>query len=180
MEVAKYDVTETLKSGLDVRIRAIRPDDKERILEAFRNLEQESIYTRFFQNKTTLTDGELVKITELDFNNVVGLVVTIGQDDDETIIGTGRYSTFQDPGGAYSAEVSFTVEEDYHGQGIASNLMRRLTAIAKENGVTQLFAEVLAQNRAMLKVFSRSGLPMKQKHEREVTHVTLSLTEDNS
>ncbi len=59
---AKYDQTETLKSGQKVRIRAIHPDDKGRILDAFRHLEPESIYTRFFQNKKTLTDAALTHL----------------------------------------------------------------------------------------------------------------------
>jgi hypothetical protein len=34
---------------------------------------------------------------------------------------------------------------------------------------------VLPKNKAMLAVFSRSGFPMKKKHEEGVVHVTLSL-----
>lgn len=176
INASNYDVTEILKGGLEVRIRAMRPDDKKRIVEAFNNLEKESIYTRFFQSKSHLTPEELVRITELDFEDVVSLVVTIGTENDETIIGTARYTKFIDPSGANSAEISFTVEEDYHGQGIAGNLMRKLTTIAKGNGVQHFFAEVLASNRGMLKVFKRSGLPMEQQSEGEITHVTLSLT----
>ena len=158
---AKYDQTETLKSGQKVRIRAIHPDDKGRILDAFRHLEPESIYTRFFQNKKTLTDDELIKITEIDFENTVGLVVTIGPEENETIIGSARYAAFKLPDGKRCAEVSFTVEEDYHGQGIAGNLLGKMVSIAREKGISQFVAEVLEQNRAMLHVFVRSGLPMK-------------------
>ena len=55
IDAAKYDKIETLKNGTAVRIRSIRADDKDRISEAFRNLETELIYTRFFQNKKALT-----------------------------------------------------------------------------------------------------------------------------
>jgi len=41
--------------------------------------------------------------------------------------------------------------------------------------VSRFEAEVLPQNTAMLAVFSRSGLPMKQSSADGVTHVTLSL-----
>ena len=163
MDPATYDESATLKSGLKIRIRAVRPDDKARILEAFMNLEAESIYTRFFTIKKTLSDDELKAITEVDFEHVVALVATIGQEGNETIIGAGRYAAFKTPDDQIGAEVSFTVEEDYQGLGLAGRLMQDLTFIARAKGVSQFFAEVLTQNQAMLRVFSRSGLPMQKK-----------------
>jgi len=43
---------------------------------------------------------------------------------------------------------------------------------------TQLQADVLPQNKAMLAVFARSGLPMRKTLEEGAVHVTLSLTVD--
>lgn len=175
MNLATYDEIATLKNGLEVRIRAIRSDDKEMILEMFRNLEPESIYTRFFHAKKILTEGDLKMITEVDFENVVAFVVTIGPKENETIIAGGRYACLDTHGGCREAEVAFMVEEDYHGQGIASMLLKRLTAIARERGVAQFEAEVLAQNPAMLAVFSHSGLTVQKKREGEIIHATMPL-----
>jgi RimJ/RimL family protein N-acetyltransferase len=126
IDAAAYDAIETLKNGIAVRIRSIRPDDKERLSEAFRNLEPESIYTRFFHHKKALTDADLKAATEVDFDEVVALVVTIGDNENETIIGSARFVAFGDTANQRSAEVAFTVEEDYHGQGIASRLLQHL------------------------------------------------------
>jgi RimJ/RimL family protein N-acetyltransferase len=175
MNPADYSEQVTLKSGLAARLRAVRPDDKGRFLEMFHNLEPESIYTRFFRVKKALTADELRKITEVDFKDVVGLVVTIGAKESETIIGAGRYAAFDAPDGARSAEVSFTVEEDYAGQGIAGLLLRRLASIARRNGVVRFEAEVLPQNRAMLAVFEHSGLSPKLESEDDTLHVTMPL-----
>jgi RimJ/RimL family protein N-acetyltransferase len=176
IDAANYNQVETLKNGAVVRVRSIRADDKNRISEAFRNLETESVYTRFFQHKKTLTDAELKTATEVDFENVVALVVTIGEGESETIIGAGRYAAFEDATAQRTAEVAFTVEEDYHGQGMAGLLLRHLTFIAVQKGESQFEAEVLPENKAMLAVFSRSGLPMKKAFGSDAVHVTLSLT----
>ncbi|MEN8760496.1 MAG: GNAT family N-acetyltransferase [Desulfobacterales bacterium] len=175
IDAANYHKIETLKNGTAFRVRSVRPEDKNRISEAFRNLEAESIYTRFFQHKKALTDKELKAATEVDFETVVALVVTVGEGETETIIAGGRYAAFDAANNVRSAEVSFTVEEDYHGQGIASHLLRHLGHIAQAKGVSQFEAEVLPENKAMLTVFSRSGLPMKKKPEGGTMHVTLSL-----
>ena len=71
--------------------------------------------------------------------------------------------------------MAFIVEEDYHGQGMATILLKHLTAIARQKGVSRFTAEVLAQNIAMLKVFRRSGLPIRQENEQDVVHVEMSL-----
>jgi hypothetical protein len=77
LDAASYDENEVLKNGIAVRIRAVRADDKGRISGTFRNLEAESIYTRFFDHKKALTEAELKAVTEVDFDAVVALVVTI-------------------------------------------------------------------------------------------------------
>jgi GNAT superfamily N-acetyltransferase len=180
IDAANFEKIETLKNGIVVKIRAIRTDDKDRISEAFRNLEPESIYTRFFQHKKALSDKDLKAATEVDFENVIALVVTVGEPGNETIIAGGRYIAFDAEKDLRSAEVSFTVEEDYHRQGIASRLLQHLARIAREKGVSQFEAEVLPENNAMLSVFSRSGLPMKKSMSGMVTHVTLSLVESGT
>ncbi len=176
MDLANYNEIATLKSGQEVRIRAIRPDDKELVLELFRSLEPESIYTRFFQAKKVLTDTDLKMITEVDFENVVALAVTIGQEGNETMIGGGRYACLETEGTCRNAEVAFIVGEDFQGQGMASMLLQRLAAMARSRGVIQFGAEVLPGNRAMLAVFSKSGLPVQEKFEGDTIHITMPLT----
>jgi RimJ/RimL family protein N-acetyltransferase len=176
-----YSVDEKLKDGTAVTIRAIRPDDKNRMAEAFKNLEPESIYTRFFGFKSELTDEELKTATEVDFEKTVALVVTIpAGGEEETIIGAGRYIMYDPPNDLRGAEIAFTVEEDYQGQGIASTILRHLIHIAREKGVSQFEAEVLPRNISMLSVLSRSGLPVRQSIREDVVHAILSLTADAS
>ncbi len=175
-----YTRTETLKNGKLVRVRPVRGDDKSRVSAAFRNLEPESVYRRFFHHKKSLTNDELKAATEVDFDNVVALVVTIGEGENETIIAGGRYVALEGASAQRSAEVAFTVEEDYHGQGIAGLLLGYLARIGREKGISYFEAEVLPENTAMLTVFSHSGLPMQKAFRGGAVHVTLSLTGDRS
>ena len=175
IDAANYDKPATLKNGVEVRVRSVRPDDKTRFLEAFKKLDPETIYTRFFYHKKALTDAELKSATELDFENAVALAVTIGAGEHEVIIGGGRFAVIDETGKSAAAEVAFTVEEDYHRQGIARILLQHLALIAREKGLSRFVAEVLPENRGMLSVFSRSGLPMESVHGGDAVHVTLSL-----
>jgi RimJ/RimL family protein N-acetyltransferase len=176
LDLHNYAALEQLKNGAPVTVRAVRPNDKGRIIAAFRELEPQTIYTRFFQYKSELTSEELQRATEVDFENTVALVVTIGQGEQEIIIGGARYVVYE-ADATRSAEIAFTVEEDYQGQGIASSLLRHLIQIARAKGLTRFDAEVLASNRSMLAVFSRSGLPVKTELLDDILHVTLTLGE---
>jgi hypothetical protein len=115
MDARTYVATHTLKNGVEITIRAIRSEDKRKLLEAFKQLDRSSIYTRFFGHKKSLSEAELERATNLDFHATVALVATMGHGEDEAIVGGGRYSTGGSGSSQRSAEVAFTVEEDYQG-----------------------------------------------------------------
>lgn len=171
----QFSRQERMRDGTPVRIRAIRPDDRERIVAAFHKLDAQTIYTRFFTAKKQLSEADLGRIDASDFEHAVVLVATLGSGADEIIIGGGAYTVLDRPGAARTAELSFTIEEDYQGQGLSSLLMALLSEIARERGVERFEAEVLAGNAPMLRVFRRSGLPMTQHLEDGVVHVLMDL-----
>jgi len=171
-----FSAKETLRNGIEVVIRAVRPDDRERIAEAFAKLDRESVYTRFFSYKGALSDAELRQIETMDFVRDVMLVVTTGVGGRETVIASARYIVLPDSAGPPRAEVAFTVEEDFQGNGIAGRLLAHLARLARANGVAGFDADVLPQNQAMLSVFRRSGLPVTTRREGGVVHLSLALT----
>jgi GNAT superfamily N-acetyltransferase len=141
--------------------------------EAYGRLSPEAIYLRLFAPKKDLSEAELARLIEVDFEREVALVATIGAGPQESVIGGGRYVCADES--RQSAEVAFTVDGGYRGQGIASRLLQHLAAIARGRGITRFEAEVLAENRPMLAVFARSGLPLERRREGGVVHVELTL-----
>jgi RimJ/RimL family protein N-acetyltransferase len=176
MDASSYHVEDTLKDGTPTVIRAVRADDRNRIRTAFGKLEPETIYTRFFTYKNALTEKELTSMTEVDFERTVALVATVRENGEEVVIAGGRYVAYDAAEGSRSAEVSFTVEEAYQGQGLASRLLAHLAVIARAKGIARFEAEVLPQNTAMLKVFEKSGLLMTKRRGEGVVHVEMALS----
>ncbi len=122
-----------------------------------------------------MTEVGLDRIMTFDPVRDVVLVVTVGAGAQETVIASGRFIGAANDGALRSGEVAFIVEEDYQGLGIAGRLLRHLADAARAKGAIAFEADVLAENKAMLGVFARSGLPMRQRREGGVVHVTLSL-----
>ena len=172
IDARHFEVRETLRNGSEICIRALRPDDGERMAEAFGKLDPESIYTRFFGPKMAVTEADLRRIREIDFESHVALIATVIQDGHEVVIASSSYSRL----GADAAEVAFIVEEDYQGLGIARRLLGHLGRIAVDRGLTRFEAEVLPQNRSMLRVFTACGWPIRTRTADGTVHVTLALT----
>ena len=59
------------------------------------------------------------------------------------------------------AEFALTVDEMYRGVGVATLMIKHLCAIARENGIQEIWGTILADNDKMLRVVKRSGLPFK-------------------
>ncbi|MCG3189277.1 MAG: Acetyltransferase Pat [Burkholderiaceae bacterium] len=172
----RFSLASKLRNGTPVTIRAARADDRERLVAAFRKLEPGTIYTRFFSFVREIPAQALGLIEAVDFDTVGALVVTLGAGDDEAVIGGASYVVCERDAGGKTAEVAFTIEEDYQGQGLASQLLALLTALARRHGITRFVADVLEGNRPMLSVFERCGLPtMQRRSEGGVVHLTLDL-----
>jgi RimJ/RimL family protein N-acetyltransferase len=173
LELGNYSVVETLRDGRRVDIRAQRPQDGDGLRAAIARMSDESLYRRFFGTRRQFTETEAAYFLDIDFVNQVALVVLADEDGKQAIAGAGRYIVVQ----TGQAEVAFAVVDGYQGQGIGAALMRNLAAIAREAGLHELIAEVLAANAAMLKVFRKSGLEMSTRSEGPVVHVVLRLIE---
>jgi GNAT superfamily N-acetyltransferase len=162
-----------LRDGTPVCVRAIRPDDKERMRIAFERLSPQTVYKRFFHHMTDLTPGALREATELDFRNHVGLALTVGEETSERLIALGQFVRIAP--GADCAEVAFVVVDDYQHRGAATLLLQHLVRLARGLGIRELLALVLEDNREMLEVFENSGLPLRRGFEDGVRRVVLSL-----
>ncbi len=175
MELRAYRADVVLRDGTPGVIRAIRPDDKDAIVWGFNQLSADAIYHRFFQTKRELTDADLHYLTELDFVNHVALVMLVEVDGVQRLIGVGRFIRQPPPAPQDSAEVAFTVGDEFHGRGVATLLLSHLTGIARELGYHSFVAEVLPENRPMLEVFEHSTLPIKEVIRERVMHVEMAL-----
>jgi GNAT superfamily N-acetyltransferase len=170
-DVRNYNVEAAMLDGATIRIRAIRPDDKERLLEHFHGLSGRSVYFRFMGIRRDLSPDDLKHLTELDFKSHVGLVATLTEDGHERFIGVGRYICDAVP---HRAEVAFAVLDGFQGRGIGTLLLEHLGLIADASGIAEFEADVLGENRQMLEVFAHSGFNAHESLDSGVVHLRSS------
>ena len=124
-----------------------------RIDEAFGRLSSQSRWQRFASPLHRLSASQLDYLTDLDNHDRVAWCASVGRDDQELGIGLARYVRLQDERDV--AEFALTVVDEYQGQGVGSQLMRRLIASAHANGLRALRGYVLRGNQRMLAICRR-------------------------
>ena len=162
-----------LRDGTRVCVRAIRPDDKQRLAAAFAGLSTRSVRRRFLHTVTALDAGTLRFLTEVDMCDHVALVLTIGEGDEERLIAVGRF--VRSANGGNTAEVAFTVADEYQNRGAASLMLTLLIRMARARNIGALVAHMLEDNPQMLSVLQRSELPLRQTCEDGVRTVVVRL-----
>jgi GNAT superfamily N-acetyltransferase len=166
-----YSEVELLRDGRRVAIRALRPEDRKPFIAAVRQMSTESLYRRFFNTRQDFSEKEVQYFVNVDFVKHIALIAIVEENGEPVIVGGGRYIV--DRKG--HAEVAFAVSDRFQGLGIGTILMRHLIGIARRSGLRELSADVLPENKRMLKVFKASGVSMSTNFEPGNVHVTLQI-----
>jgi GNAT superfamily N-acetyltransferase len=148
----------TLPNGQAVLLRPLGPDDREGLAVGFERLSAESRYRRFMTPTPRLTASELTYFSEIDYRNHFAWGVQVVKPDGLDGAGVARYVRLAEDQDA--ADTAFTVLDEYQGTGIGSVLFRALAIAGRANDVRQFHFDVLADNRPMLKVLEKFGVPV--------------------
>lgn len=164
----------TLSSGQAVRIRAVRPDDADRLIDLFAHLSPESIYYRFLEARKELTPSQAEAFATVDYDREMALVATLVEGDEERVIGVARYAAGEPPDQAV-AEAAIVVEDAFQSQGLGTELLRELVQVALQHGIRTFAATVHQSNARILHFIEKSGYPTRKRLDSGVWEVRVDL-----
>ncbi|MFN8050516.1 MAG: GNAT family N-acetyltransferase [Acidimicrobiales bacterium] len=153
---------------LGVVVRPIEPDDETRLATFHSNLSIETTHSRYFSPHPTLTERELEFFTHVDHRDREALVAL----HDDEIVAVARYERL---GAQAVAEVAFVVADAWQHRGLGSAMFTSLADLARARGVERVVAETQSDNRAMIAVFERCGLPSRHVLDHGVFHYEMQL-----
>jgi len=162
-----------LRDGCTLRLRELRPRDRDLLKAFFYRCSPESIRRRFFGSIKLLSDGRLNYLSDGDGVRHATLIITERQGADETIVGEGRYVCFKDRPSA--ADLALLVEDRMRNRGIATMLIQALIEIGRANGVTDFSGDVLSDNREMLSLIRKMFRNLTSKISSGVIHFEIPL-----
>ena len=106
---AEWEADVVLKDGSVAHVRPIVPDDGDGLRRFHAGQSAESIYLRFFAPLKTLSDKDVARFTQVDYQSRVALVATVRGE----IIGVARYDRLD----TTTAEVAFNISDAFQGKG---------------------------------------------------------------
>ena len=163
-----------LSDGQAYQLRPIRPEDAPAIQAMFRRLESEDIRMRFFAPITEVSPALLARLTQLDYDREMALLLTESGGDGMAAGLVGVVRLAADPDNE-QAEFAITVRSDRKGHGIGYFLMQRIIAYARSRGITSLRGDVLHDNRLMLDLCRDLGFVLESLPEdAEIVRATLT------
>lgn len=157
------ECTHHTTQGKAVFIRPIKALDEDRLRDFFHKLSDQNVYMRYFSQIRSLPQKVLKRFSDIDYAKDMAIVVLYPpQSTQQEIVGIGQW--FIDPHDGIP-ELALQIRDDWQGQGLGDFMFRRLLEIAKSYEISQLKAEVLADNSAMNRIFVRSDIPYKRESE---------------
>jgi hypothetical protein len=151
------DQTLTLRSGVEIPFRVVRPDDAPALQRLHARCSERTIYLRFFGPMKKLSDEQARYFASTDGVDHFGLVA-LDPEDPEEIIAVVRYA--RKPGDQ-RAEYAALVEDSW----VGAALTHRLINEARGNKVRSFYALVKGENKRMLNVLRHLDLPEQERVE---------------
>ncbi|MDP2170967.1 MAG: GNAT family N-acetyltransferase [Rhodocyclaceae bacterium] len=142
------------KDGRNVVIRPISPEDGDLEQEFVKNLSAETKYFRFMNTLRELSQAQLVRLTQIDYDREMAFVALTEVDGRQIEVGVARYA--MNPDGE-SCEFAVVVADDWQGKGLARRLMGVIIDTARSRGIKFMNGDFLAENRRMIKFVSGLG-----------------------
>lgn len=153
-----------LRDGSYVLIRPIRPEDEPLIVEFHSTLSEESVYLRYFYPMSLdqrIAHERLTRICFIDYDREMVLVAerTDAASGTRAIIGVGNLLKVH---GTNHGEFAAVVSDASQGQGLGTELLRRLIEIGRDENLDRIIADVLPENRDMQRVFQKLGFRFRR------------------
>lgn len=147
-----YKSVEKCRNGRMLEYRPLLPSDEFAFRNFFYSLQSNTVYYRFFYRMQLFSHEVIQKqYANVDYRKRMSLIALRQHRGHKEIVGIGSYV----PAEGHMAEVAFVVREDHQCLGIASTLLDKLEAIARENAYRGFRATVLRDNQAMIQVFKK-------------------------
>jgi acetyltransferase len=161
----------TTKDGKEVMIRPIRPEDEPAMVKFHQTLSERTVYLRYFHlmNLEQRTQHDrLTRICFIDYDREMALVA----EHEGEILGVGRMMKIH---GSREAEVAAVVSDQWQGRGLGKELLARLLIVGADEKLTKLTADILPDNRDIMRICEKLGFSLKHSLDDEVVRAEFTL-----
>jgi acetyltransferase len=178
---SQYIEQTTLKDGIQIVTRPIRPEDEPMVIDFHKQLSEATVYLRYFQTPTLryrTSHERLRRVCFIDYEREMALIALRATEGGKNeILGIGRMIKSH---GSNEAEIAVVIADRYQRLGIGTQLAGLLVRIAADERIDHLRAYMLPQNAAMQAVVRHLGFSLAADSDSQLITATLALDRDVS
>ncbi len=167
--------THTFKDNMIVHFRVMKPSDEDDMRRLFYRFSDKAVYYRYFSPIKTMPHKKMQEYVNINYGRTISIVGILEDGGAERLITEGRYVKSDN---GRSADVAFIVDEKYQGSGVGTYLFELLINIAKSRGIKGFTADVLTDNKSMMKVFEKNQYSLRAVVEGGIYAVTIPFSEE--
>ncbi|MEV5408806.1 GNAT family N-acetyltransferase [Thermopolyspora sp. NPDC052614] len=145
-----------LRDGGIAHLRPLRADDREALHRLVESTSERSAFLRFFSGGRATAHAYVDRITGPGYAGRALVALMRGR-----LVAVAEY--IPGPSGG-DADVGILLDDSVHGHGLGTLLLEHLAVSAAASGVRELVADVLAENRTMIRVLRDLGLSVEQRY----------------
>jgi len=157
----------TLRNGAAVRLRPIHPDDAPRLMALCQRLTPRTVYQRFFSIRRRRPE-EAHAFANVNYRQRMAVVAEVDVEGEPQLIGVARYGPSDE---GTTADIGLVVADGWQGLGLGSLLLEEILRAGEERGIHQFSADVLTENRRVLRLLARHTAITRRTVDSGVTSV---------
>jgi acetyltransferase len=168
----------TLRNGLEVIIRPIRPEDEPLLVKFHESLSERSVYLRYLRTmklSQRVAHERLTRICFNDYNREMALVADYHDPESgvHKILGVGRLTKLH---ATDEGECAILVADSFQGQGLGTELLTRLFEFAREERLVGIRAALLRDNAGMRHICEKLGFELTPSSDGALLRAHLALS----
>jgi len=162
----------SMRDGLDVTIRPIRPEDEPAMVRFHGTLSDASVYSRYFHHMNLSYRVSHERLTRICFIDYDREMVLVAESAAHEIIAVGRLTRQR---ASDDAEFAVLVGDPWQERGVGAEMMRTLVDVARRERMHCIFGQILTDNRAMQEISRQLGFSLRYSLEDRLVEATLAL-----
>ena len=170
----QWTVCPRTRAGVQVRIRPLRPDDREREIAFINGLSEQSRYFRLMTPFKFLPPHLVDQLMDIDYATRMAFVATIPAGSGEEFVGIARYGETDEAG---VAELGITVADAWQRTGIARLLITHLLRFAQWRGIRRMTGIVLPDNAPMIALARSLGFSTALDPDQHLVKIRLEVAD---
>jgi acetyltransferase len=170
--LARWTSQSSVRNGLRLCVRPLRPDDREREIEFINSLSERTRFYRMMTPLKFLPPHLLDRLMDIDYDRRMAFVATVEQDEREQFVGIARYGETDRPD---TVELGVTVTDRWQRHGIARLLISELVRFARWRGVRRIEGIVLPDNLPMIELAKSLGFHVRHDYKQHVVVISNQL-----